>query len=54
MTKDDKLDGKKSFTLRLSKELSERIGKEAEELGLSKSSYIKMVLHKTLRQENIS
>ena len=41
------------FTLRMKKELSEKLEKEAEDLGISKSAYINMILHKAIKK-NIS
>ena len=49
MTKDDKR--KVPFSLRMKKDLSDRIEKEADELGISKSAYINMVLHKSMKQK---
>ncbi|WHY80165.1 toxin-antitoxin system HicB family antitoxin [Neobacillus sp. WH10] len=51
MTKDDKKDNRKSFTLRLNAELSKKVEREADSLGLTQNSYITMVLHKVLRKE---
>lgn len=50
-TNDKNLDNKKSFTLRINAELSEKVEKEASSLGLTQNAYITMVLHKALRNE---
>lgn len=39
---------KKNFTFRMSIDLSSKIDREAEKLGLTKNSYITMILHKEL------
>jgi predicted DNA binding CopG/RHH family protein len=49
MTNADKK--RKAFTFRLNSELSEKVEKEADSLGLSQNSYITMILHKVLRNE---
>ncbi|MEK5175111.1 ribbon-helix-helix domain-containing protein [Heyndrickxia sp. FSL W8-0496] len=49
MTRSDKK--KVPFTLRMKKELSDRLEQEAEELGISKSAYINMILHKAIKQK---
>ncbi|WP_408631594.1 toxin-antitoxin system HicB family antitoxin [Metabacillus kandeliae] len=46
MTKDDK---KISYSLRMSCELHDKITAEATKLGISKSAYITMILHKTVK-----
>lgn len=51
MTKDDTQNNRKSFTLRLNSELSQKVEKEADSLGLTQNSYITMILHKALRKE---
>jgi predicted DNA binding CopG/RHH family protein len=52
MTKDDTQNNqRKSFTLRLNAELSKKVEKEADSLGLTQNSYITMILHKALRKE---
>jgi predicted HicB family RNase H-like nuclease len=52
MTNDDKKIAKKvPFTLRLKKELSDQIEQEAEDLGISKTAYISMILHKAMKQK---
>jgi predicted DNA binding CopG/RHH family protein len=51
MTKDDTHNNRKSFTLRLNAELSQKVEREADSLGLTQNSYITMILHKTLRKE---
>lgn len=48
MTKADK---KVPFTLRMKKELSDKLGRDADELGISKSAYINMILHKVIKQK---
>lgn len=50
-TNDKNSDNKKSFTLRINAELSEKVEKEASSLGLTQNAYITMVLHKALRNE---
>jgi predicted DNA binding CopG/RHH family protein len=47
-------DAKKNFTLRIKNELSEKVEKEASNLGISQTAYITMVLHKALREEKTS
>lgn len=49
MTRDDKK--KVPFTLRMKKDLSDRIEKEADDLGISKAAYINMILHKSMKQK---
>lgn len=49
MTKADK---KVPFTLRMKRELSERLEMEADNLGISKSAYINMILHKAMKHTN--
>lgn len=51
MTNNDK---RKSFTLRLNSELSQKVEKEADSLGLTQNAYITMILHKAIRAEKIS
>lgn len=51
MTNNDK---RKSFTLRLNAELSKKVEKEADSLGLTQNSYITMILHKAIRAEKLS
>ncbi|MBN8200504.1 toxin-antitoxin system HicB family antitoxin [Bacillus sp. NTK034] len=51
MTNNDK---RKSFTLRLNAELSQKVEKEADSLGLTQNAYITMILHKAIRAEKIS
>ncbi|UTI41087.1 hypothetical protein [Niallia sp. RD1] len=50
MTTDDKV--KVPFTLRMKKDLSDRIQYEANQLGISKAAYINMVLHQSFRTKN--
>lgn len=49
MTKADKK--KVPFTLRMKKDLSDRLQNEADSLGISKSAYINMILHKAIKQK---
>ncbi|MED3574526.1 hypothetical protein [Cytobacillus praedii] len=44
-------DKKIPFTLRMKKELSDKLEKEADSLGISKSAYINMILHKAIKQK---
>lgn len=42
------------FTLRLSKETSDLIEKEAEQMNISKAAVIKMILHKEFNSRKTS
>lgn len=44
-------DKKVPFTLRMKKELSEKIQKEAKSRGISKNAYINQILHKVAKEE---
>ena len=40
-----------SFTLRLNKEIYEKIGKQAAEIGISRNAYITMIIHKAVNEK---
>lgn len=44
-------DAKKNFTFRMKRELSDKIGEEAKKLGITKTAYITMVLHKAMEKK---
>jgi len=51
MTKDAK-NPRKNFTFRMKNELSDKVKEEANNLGISQTAYITMVLHKAIKQTN--
>lgn len=42
---------RKNFTLRIKDDLSEKIAKEADSLGLTKTAFITMIIHKAMNQK---
>ena len=42
---------KTAFLLRLNKEIYEKIGKQAAEIGISRNAYITMIIHKAVNEK---
>lgn len=51
MTNDAK---RKNFTFRMKTELNDKVSEESTKLGISKTAYITMVLHRSMNQSQTS